>query len=201
MGGVQEPVRKVQHLCVVYSAGTKGTAPVRRVQSRWVRYSVCASRTEPVGEVQRLCAVYSTGAEDTDSVCRVQSRWERYSILRRIPVRAILSPRRSDRRRGAASLFGTTVRSFCYVTQRHRRKTRHNARTDTARESASLFGATTTESELLALSFRYGVQTVDQLDSAIEKGRFHEAEAFEDYFRFDYLESELDSVRELLAQL
>ncbi len=57
------------------------------------------------------------------------------------------------------------------------------------------------ESELLVLGFHYGVQTVEQLDSAIEKGRFHEAEAFEDYFRFDYLESELDSVRELLAQL
>jgi hypothetical protein len=57
------------------------------------------------------------------------------------------------------------------------------------------------KSELLALAFRYGVQTVEQLDSAIEEGRFHEAEAFEDYFRFDYLESELDSVHELLAQL
>ncbi|MBX3054447.1 MAG: hypothetical protein KF753_23445 [Caldilineaceae bacterium] len=45
-----------------------------------------------------------------------------------------------------------------------------------------------------------GVQTVEQLDSAIEGGRFHEAEAFEDYFRFDYLESELGSVRELLAR-
>ncbi len=43
------------------------------------------------------------------------------------------------------------------------------------------------------------MQTVEQLESAIEEGRFHEAEAFEDYFRFDYLESELDSVRELLA--
>jgi hypothetical protein len=57
------------------------------------------------------------------------------------------------------------------------------------------------ESELLTLGFRYGVRTVEQLDSAIEGGRFHEAEAFEDYFRFDYLESELDSVHELLAQL
>jgi len=57
------------------------------------------------------------------------------------------------------------------------------------------------ESELLTLGFRYGVQTVEQLDRAIERGTFHESEAFEDYFRFDYLESELDSVRELLAQL
>jgi len=57
------------------------------------------------------------------------------------------------------------------------------------------------ESEILALAFRYGVQTVDQLDDAIRDGRFHEAETFEDYFRLDYLENELDSVRELLVQL
>jgi len=57
------------------------------------------------------------------------------------------------------------------------------------------------ESELLALAFTYGVQTVEQLDDAIQAGRFHETEAFDDYFRFDYLESELDSVRELLTQV
>ena len=56
------------------------------------------------------------------------------------------------------------------------------------------------ESELLALGFRYAVQTVEQLDRAIEEGRFHEVKAFEDYFRFDYLESELKSVRTLLSQ-
>jgi len=43
------------------------------------------------------------------------------------------------------------------------------------------------------------MQTVEQLEGAIEGGRFHETEAFEDCFRFDYLESELDSVCALLA--
>ena len=57
------------------------------------------------------------------------------------------------------------------------------------------------ESELFSLAHRYGVQTVFELDEAIQSGRFHEPEAFEDYFRFDYLESEHDTLRELLEQL
>jgi hypothetical protein len=57
------------------------------------------------------------------------------------------------------------------------------------------------ESELFSLAHRYGVQTVFELDDAIQSGRFHEPEAFEDYFRFDYLESERDTLRELLEQL
>ena len=57
------------------------------------------------------------------------------------------------------------------------------------------------ESELYALAHRYGVQTVEQFDEAVRAGRFQESDAFEDYFRFDFLESELDSVHELLAAL
>jgi hypothetical protein len=58
-----------------------------------------------------------------------------------------------------------------------------------------------TESELFSLASRYGVRTISELDAAIRSGRFHEPEAFEDYFRFDYLESERESVHELLGQL
>jgi len=58
-----------------------------------------------------------------------------------------------------------------------------------------------TESELFTLARRYGVQTVFELDQAVQAGRFHEPEAFEDYFRFDLLEHEQASLRELLAQL
>ena len=57
------------------------------------------------------------------------------------------------------------------------------------------------ESELFSLAHRYGVQTVFELDEAVQAGRFHESEAFEDYFRFDHLESERDTLRELLEQL
>ncbi len=57
------------------------------------------------------------------------------------------------------------------------------------------------ESELFTLAHRYGVQTVFELDQAIQEGKFSEAQAFEEYFRFDYLESERDTLRGLLEQL
>ena len=58
-----------------------------------------------------------------------------------------------------------------------------------------------TESELFLLARQYGVQTIIELDVAVQAGRFHEPDAFEDYFRFDYLESERESLREMLSQL
>jgi len=58
-----------------------------------------------------------------------------------------------------------------------------------------------TESELFLLARQYGVQTIIELDAAVQAGRFHEPDAFEDYFRFDYLESERESLREMLSQL
>jgi len=57
------------------------------------------------------------------------------------------------------------------------------------------------ESELFMLARRYGVQTVAELDEAIQTGHFHEKDAFEDFFRFDYLENEQQALRELLEQL
>ncbi len=57
------------------------------------------------------------------------------------------------------------------------------------------------ESELFTVALRYGVQTVTELDEAVQTGRFHEIMAFEDYFRFDYLENERDTLHELLEQL
>jgi len=57
------------------------------------------------------------------------------------------------------------------------------------------------ESELFMLAHRYGVQTVEELDSAIQSGRFHEKDTFKEFFRFDYLENERQTLRELLEQL
>jgi len=57
------------------------------------------------------------------------------------------------------------------------------------------------ESELYMLAQRYGVQTVEELDKAIQYGRFHEKDTFEEFFRFDYLENERQTLRELLEQL
>ncbi|MEZ0396162.1 MAG: hypothetical protein ABWK53_07040 [Anaerolineales bacterium] len=57
------------------------------------------------------------------------------------------------------------------------------------------------ESELFHLAQRYGVQNVNELDERIRAGAFHENEAFEDFFRFDYLESERRKYQDLLASL
>lgn len=57
------------------------------------------------------------------------------------------------------------------------------------------------ESELFSLAQRYGVQNVTELDEEIQQGAFHEGESFDDYFRFDYLESERRKRLEILAAL
>jgi hypothetical protein len=59
----------------------------------------------------------------------------------------------------------------------------------------------TVESELLRLGHRYGVKTVAELDALIQQGRYHEEEAFEDYFAFDNLEQERDTMLEILESL
>jgi hypothetical protein len=57
------------------------------------------------------------------------------------------------------------------------------------------------ESQLWELASRYGVKTVTELDERIQRGNFHEAEAFEDYFKFDYLEEERDALQDSLKEL
>jgi hypothetical protein len=57
------------------------------------------------------------------------------------------------------------------------------------------------ESELFLLAHRYGVRDVTELDEMIKQGRFHEDEAFEDYFNFDFLEYERDKLLQLLGEL
>ena len=57
------------------------------------------------------------------------------------------------------------------------------------------------ESQLLELAQRYGVQTVTELDERIQRGDFHESEAFEDCFEFDHLEAERDAVQDSLREL
>ncbi|MCJ7749882.1 MAG: hypothetical protein MUQ65_02120 [Armatimonadetes bacterium] len=57
------------------------------------------------------------------------------------------------------------------------------------------------ESQLLDLTRRYAVETVTELDALIAQGKVTEAEAFEDTFEFDYLESERDTLLESLETL
>jgi hypothetical protein len=57
------------------------------------------------------------------------------------------------------------------------------------------------ESELLRLAHKYGVQNVTELDEMVRRGKYHEDEAFEDYFEFDNLESERDTLVSVLESL
>ena len=57
------------------------------------------------------------------------------------------------------------------------------------------------ESELLLLAHRYGVGDVTELDEMIGQGKFHEDEAFEDYFNFDYLEHEREKLLQVSEEL
>jgi hypothetical protein len=52
----------------------------------------------------------------------------------------------------------------------------------------------TVESQLMSLARKYGVHTVNELDELVQRGQVHEVEAFEDYFEFDYLEAERDTL-------
>ncbi|MCD6141275.1 hypothetical protein J7J55_00920 [Candidatus Bipolaricaulota bacterium] len=57
------------------------------------------------------------------------------------------------------------------------------------------------EAELFLLAKRYGVSDVQEFDRAIQQGRFHEQDSFEDYFKFDNLEAERDLLLEYLEKL
>ena len=57
------------------------------------------------------------------------------------------------------------------------------------------------ESQLLSLATRYGVRTIAELDKLAQSGQIHEAKAFEDYFEFDNLEAERDTLLESLKEL
>jgi hypothetical protein len=53
----------------------------------------------------------------------------------------------------------------------------------------------------MSLARKYGVQTITELDERVQAGQIHEADAFEDYFEFDYLEAERDTLLDSLKEL
>ena len=57
------------------------------------------------------------------------------------------------------------------------------------------------ESEMLRLAHKYGIQTVQELDQLVQQGQVHKANAFEDYFELDYLESKRGQLRLALKSL
>ena len=72
------------------------------------------------------------------------------------------------------------------------------------RESLNLFlryRLRLVESQLLRLTKEYGVQTVAELDELAKNGHIHEEEDLEDYFEFDRLEAERDTLLESMGEL
>ena len=57
------------------------------------------------------------------------------------------------------------------------------------------------EAELFLLAKKYGVRSVLEFDTMVKEGRFHEENAFEDYFKFDNLEAERDLILEHLEKI
>jgi hypothetical protein len=53
----------------------------------------------------------------------------------------------------------------------------------------------------MSLARKYGVQTISELDERVQAGQIREAEAFEDYFEFDHLEAERDTLLDSLKEL
>lgn len=57
------------------------------------------------------------------------------------------------------------------------------------------------ESELFRLSSKYGVKTVDGLDKLIAKGKLTEKKVGEDFFLFDHLLEEKETLEKKLKEL
>jgi len=57
------------------------------------------------------------------------------------------------------------------------------------------------ESQLMNLARKYGVQTITEFDRQVQKGQIHEGDAFEDYFEFDHLEAQRDTLLTTLQEL
>ena len=57
------------------------------------------------------------------------------------------------------------------------------------------------ESQLLSLTRKYQVQTINELGALVQSGQIHEVEAFDDYFEFDHLEAERDALLDSLKEL
>jgi len=80
----------------------------------------------------------------------------------------------------------------------------HMKPNDLMRESLEVFPGRklkVVEAELFLLAKRYGVKDVFEFDKMVREGRFHEEDAFEDYFNFDNLEAERDLILENLEKI
>lgn len=54
------------------------------------------------------------------------------------------------------------------------------------------------EVELFKVGRKYGVKTADDLENLFKKDRVEEKDGWEDYFRLDHLEAEIESIKKAL---
>ena len=54
------------------------------------------------------------------------------------------------------------------------------------------------ESELFLIGKQFGVKDVFELDQKIQEGQFGENETYDDFFRFDHLQTEREKLQHLL---
>lgn len=57
------------------------------------------------------------------------------------------------------------------------------------------------EAELFKVGQKYGVKTADDLENLFKKDRIEEKDGWQDYFRLDHLEAEIESIRKALSVL
>jgi hypothetical protein len=55
--------------------------------------------------------------------------------------------------------------------------------------------------EITNIYLKYGVSSLNELDKKINKGELSETETFEDFTRLDFLESEVEKIKELFNSL
>jgi len=57
------------------------------------------------------------------------------------------------------------------------------------------------ETELFLLAKKYGIKDIFEFDSNVEKGLISEKESYDDYFTFDNLEAERETLKKIIARL
>lgn len=57
------------------------------------------------------------------------------------------------------------------------------------------------QAELFRVGQKYGIKTADDLENLFKKDRVEEKNGWEDYFRLDHLEAEIESIKKALSIL
>jgi len=57
------------------------------------------------------------------------------------------------------------------------------------------------ETELFLLAKKYGIKDIFEFDSNVRKGLISEKESYDDYFTFDNLEAERETLKKIISRL